>query len=299
MSLAHFKKQKKAFATIATIPQTFGINKWNTKKLITLNLIELINKYNSLGINLTIDFEKFNHISLIHHSTKLEGSNLTESETQVLILNGLTPKGKPLQDSLMVTDHEAALKFIINAAQEKKPITIEFIQQINALVVKNTAKIYHTVLGEIDASIGAFRKGNVSAGVSYFPNYDKVVKLVLELVVNINEAMNKDLSLIEKINLSFAAHFNLVGIHSFYDGNGRTSRLLMNYIQAIFHLPFAIVHNESKVEYINALVESRESNNIDLFYSFMTQEYSQLLTSEITKFEALNNKSTTKFNLLF
>jgi len=112
-----------------------------------LNLTELINKYNSLGINLTIDFDKFNHISLVHHSTKLEGSTLTESETQVLILNGLTPKGKPLQDSLMVTDHAAALKFIINSAQEKKPITIEFIQQINALVVKNTAKIYHTVLG--------------------------------------------------------------------------------------------------------------------------------------------------------
>lgn len=264
-----------------------------------MDLTELINKYNSLGINLSIDFDKFNHISLVHHSTKLEGSTLTESETQVLILNGLTPKGKPIQDSLMVTDHAAALAFIINSAKEKKTITIEFIQQINALVVKNTAKIYHTVLGDIDASTGAFRKGNVVAGASYFPNYDKVEKLVLELVDNLNEELSKDLSLIEKIYLSFAAHFNLVSIHPFYDGNGRTSRLLMNYIQAIFHLPFAIVHNESKVEYINALVESRESDNIDIFYRFMTQEYSQLLTSEITKFEALNNKSTTKFNLLF
>jgi len=123
--------------------------------------------------------------------------------------------------------------------------------------------------------------------------------LVFELVTNINETMNKDLTLIEKINLSFAAHFNLVSIHPFYDGNGRTSRLLMNYIQAIFHLPFSIVHNESKVEYINALVESRESNNINQFYSFITQEYSQLLTSQITKFEAMNNKTTIKFNLLF
>ena len=264
-----------------------------------MNISELINKYQSLGINSTIDFDKFNHISLVHHSTKIEGSTLTEIESQVLITEGLTPKGKPIHDSLMVTDHFAALKFIINAAKKMNPITNEFIQQINSLVVKNTAKTYHTPFGVIEASNGAFRKGNVTAGISYFPNFDKVERLTSELVNTINQEMKKELSLIEKINLSFSVHFNLVSIHPFYDGNGKTSRLLMNYIQAVYNLPLVIVHNESKVEYIKALVETRELNDIGIFHNFMFLEYTNLLNAEITKFETMNNKLPPTFNLLF
>jgi Fic family protein len=179
-----------------------------------------------------IDHEKFNLISIDHHSTRIEGSTLTEIETQVLINEGRTPKGKPLDDSLMVKDHHSALLFTLQAAREGTKLTTALIQQINALVMKSTGKVYNTIFGTIDATTGAFRKGNVSAGSTHFPNYDKVQNLTEKLVELIVNGMQQQLTIEDQLNLSFDVHYHLVAIHPFYDDNGRTSRLLMNFIQA-------------------------------------------------------------------
>jgi Fic family protein len=265
-----------------------------------MDLVQLINRYNTLGIDDVIDHEKFNHISIVHHSTKIEGSTLTEVETQVLLSDGLTPKGKPLQDSLMVTDHYTALLFTLQEAKSKRAVSVDLIQAINSSVVKNTARIYNTIFGTIDASTGAFRKGNVTAGSSYFPNFDKVSALTQKMADAIRGQMQQPLSILEQLHLSFVAHFNLVSIHPFYDGNGRTSRLLMNYIQAYYGLPLAIVHNESKAEYIEALIATREQDDIEIFKKFMSKEYSKLLKTEIQRFEDMNKPTKGKgFTLLF
>jgi Fic family protein len=265
-----------------------------------MDLVKLIDRYKELGIADVIDHEKFNHISIVHHSTKIEGSTLTEIETQVLLEEGLTPKGKPISDSLMVTDHFAALNFVLKQAGARRAVSVELIREINSLVVKNTGQLYNTIFGTIDASKGEFRKGNVSAGATYFPNYDKVVSLTEKMVSGINDLMKPDLTDLQKINLSFDAHYNLVSIHPFYDGNGRTSRLLMNYIQAYYNLPLAIVHAEAKAEYIEALIATRENDDITIFRKFMENEYSQLLNSEIKNFEEIDKPGKGKgFTLLF
>lgn len=265
-----------------------------------MDIVGLVDRYKTLGIADVIDHEKFNLISIVHHSTRIEGSTLTEVETQVLLDEGLTPKGKPINDSLMATDHFAALKFILQQAKSKRAVSIKLIQEINSLVIKSTGKRYNTIFGTIDASKGEFRKGNVSAGSSYFPNYDKVISLTEKMVAGINDLMKGDLSDLEKINLSFDVHYNLVNIHPFYDGNGRTSRLLMNYIQAYYGLPLAIVHSEAKAEYIEALIATRETDNISIFRKFMEGEYARLLSSEIKKFEEIDKPGKGKgFTLLF
>ena len=262
--------------------------------------LQLIEKYKSLGIADIVDHEKFNHISIVHHSTVLEGSTLTEVETQVLINEGLTPKGKPLTDSLMVTDHFSALTYVLEQAEKKRPISVELIQEINSLVIKNTGAIYNTIFGAVDASKGEFRKGNVTAGSTYFPNYDKVEKLTKELSDKINEIMKIDTSLDEQLKLAYDAHYSLVSIHPFYDGNGRTSRLLMNYIQAYYKLPLAIVHKENKADYIQALIDTREKEDFKIFRDFMDGEYTQLLTAEIEKFHEINEpKKGSGFSFLF
>jgi Fic family protein len=265
-----------------------------------MDLTGLINKYNLLGISEVLDHEKFNHISIVHHSTRIEGSTLTEVETQVLINEGLTPKGKPLQDSLMVTDHFDALQFTLQNAQAGRSITADLIKEINAHVVRSTCNIYNTIFGTIDSRTGAFRKGNVTAGTTYFPNFDKVEKLTSDMAAAITEKMKGGLSVQDQINLSFDAHFNLVSIHPFDDGNGRTSRLLMNFIQALYKLPLAIVHNESKAEYIEALIKTREKDDIAIFRTFMGKKYELLLKSEIAKFEEMKKPKTgSGFHLLF
>jgi Fic family protein len=200
----------------------------------------------------------------------------------------------------MVTDHYAALLFILNAAKQHTDITVNFIKAINALVLKNTGKIYHTVFGAVDASTGAFRKGNVSAGASYFPNFDKVENLTQTLANRLNELLKHSATTTEQLTLSFDAHFNLVSIHPFYDGNGRTARLLMNYIQACYNLPLAIVRAEVKAEYIQALVDTRERDDIQIFRDFMAAEYAAQLEAEIKKFEEIAHPKKGKgFNLMF
>ena len=260
----------------------------------------LIKKFKSLNLNDVLNYEKFNLISISHHSTKIEGSTLTELESQVLLDNGLTPKGKPINDTLMVKDHFKALEFILKKAKGQAPVTVDLIKSINANVMSSTGSVHNTIFGEIDASKGMFRKGNVTAGTSYFPNFDKVEKITSDLANIINGKMKGNPSVNEQLDLSFDAHFSLVSIHPFYDGNGRTSRLLMNYIQAFYDLPLAIVNSEDKNDYIQSLRDTREKEDISIFREFMKNQYSKHLTKEIEKYENdINPKKGGEFHFLF
>jgi Fic family protein len=216
-------------------------------------IISSINKFQSLNLSAIIDFDKFNDYAITHNSTTIEGSTLTEIETRLLLDEGITPAGKPLLHSLMVQDHYNALLLITKKAKEKTTITPEFIQQINAAVMKQTGSIYQTVFGELDAGKGVFRKGNVSAGSTYFVGYEKVQPLVKALCEAVTKKISAANTIVEKLNICFDVHFDLVTIHPFYDGNGRSSRLLMNYLQLYFNLPRSIVFKEDKADYFEAL----------------------------------------------
>jgi Fic family protein len=265
-------------------------------------LQDIIADYKSLKLSEVIDYDKFNQFAIVHHSTVIEGSTLTEVETRLLLDEGLTPKGKPMLHSQMVSDHHKGLLFVLDEVNKKTPITPEFIKKINALVMKSTGSVYNTVLGHVDASKGEFRKGNVSAGASYFVNYDKVPGMVDELCKAIQKKQKESTSLLDKLNLSFDAHFNLVTIHPFYDGNGRTSRLLMNYVQAHYDLPLAIVYKEDKASYFEALQETRLKKDIQIFRDFMGNQYSKFLEQEIKLYkENIGTKQNggRRFTLLF
>lgn len=263
-------------------------------------IISLIEKFNSLQLSKNIDFDKFNQYAITHHSTTIEGSTLTETETRLLLDEGITPKGKPLTDSLMVIDHFNALRSIIESAEKNRKIIPEFIQQINANVMKQTGSVYQTVFGELDSSKGVFRKGNVSAGNSYFVNYDKVESLVKKLCEEVQKKIADDLTPIQMIDCCFDAHFDLVSIHPFYDGNGRTSRLLMNYLQLLFKLPMSIVFKEDKAEYFDALIQTRKEKDLKIFRDFMCSQYEKYLMLEIAKAQKLDkNKNDNGSNYSF
>ncbi|MEO7266373.1 MAG: Fic family protein [Ferruginibacter sp.] len=265
----------------------------------TENIISLINKFQSLNLSSVIDFDKFNLYAITHHSTTIEGSTLTEVETRLLLDEGITPAGKPLLHSLMVKDHYAALLFVLQSAKEKKEISSGFIQQINSEVMKNTGSIYHTLFGELNAAEGVFRKGNVSAGNTYFVNFDKVPSFVGDLCKKLNEAITPTLSLLDKITICFDAHFDLVTIHPFYDGNGRTSRLLMNFLQQIFELPLSIIFKEDKASYFEALIKTREQENLNIFRHFMLVQYAKYLNLEIEKYNSWKNDGKKGYSFIF
>jgi Fic family protein len=236
------------------------------------------------GLSKVTDFEKFNRIAIVHHSSAMEGSTLTLEETSLLLTEGITSKGKPLREHEMVNDHYKALLFCIEEAAKKTPVTAGFLQQINSLVNKNTGQIRNTPLGNCDDTRGDFRLGNVTAGTTYFVNYDKVPAMVKELCAKLDSRMAQVRSTEEIYRLSFDAHYYLVTIHPWFDGNGRTSRLLMNYIQAYHLQPMSLVFIEDKAAYIRALNEARKKNDMEIFWKFMCSEHIKYLQGELDKF---------------
>ena len=119
-------------------------------------------------------------------------------------------------------------------------------------------------------------------------NYSKVLIKLSELCKNINQrrkALSKA-NIIECYKLSFDAHFHLVTIHPWADGNGRMSRLLMNQLQFEFRLIPTNINKDRKAEYIEALITTRENDDIELFHNFMFDEHIRNLEQTIRNYQA-------------
>lgn len=256
----------------------------NFLKFVSMDeLIKIRDKYLALTLDM-IDFNKFNQFAIVHHSNSIEGSTLTLEETYLLLNDGLTPANKPSVHTLMAIDHLNALKYMHELAESKKPLTLANTQHLSSLILKNTGGPISMMGGEFDSSKGEFRKGTVRAGDTTFVNYLKVDKLVKELVDHINKNINtKDFEQINK--LAFDAHFQMVSIHPFADGNGRISRLLMNYVQMYQKQPLSIVFSQDKAQYIDALQKTRKKEDINIFHQFMFSQTKKHLIKEISNFQ--------------
>ena len=254
----------------------------------------LRNDYLKLGLRDAIDYEKFSMISIVYNSTKIEGCSLTENDTQLLLEKDITAKGKPLQDHMMVKDHFNAFMFIKKAAKDKRKVSIELIQDVAALVMKNTGGLINTISGSFDTSQGDLRKAQVYVDKKYFPDYSKMESLLGNLVDNINKRID-DVSGNDIIKLSADFHYNLVNIHPFGDGNGRTSRLMMNYIQLYHDEPLIKIFTEDRADYIDALNKTEELEDISIFRDFVCQQQIKFYKAEIGKYK----KKDKGFNLMF
>lgn len=85
--------------------------------------------------------------------------------------------------------------------------------------------------------------------------------------------------------MSFDAHFHLVTIHPWADGNGRMARLMMNWLQFEYGLIPSRIFADDKEEYIKALVETREAEDIGIFRRFMTETVERHLTNDIAAYK--------------
>jgi Fic family protein len=228
-----------------------------------------------------VDTKKFTCYAITYHSTAIEGSTLTEGQVYNLLDQDIPAKNKPFSEQQMVIDHQKALIYTLNTAIGKKPLAEEFIKEIGGMTVKNTGSIYNTALGTFDSTRGDYRLVNVHAGARTFPNYSKVPELMKSFVETVNKKYAEVATFQQKCEAAFYAHFQLVSIHPFADGNGRTSRLIMNYILACFDLPVFYVYKSNRISYIQALEKARETDNIQHFYSFMFRQYKKFLEKDI------------------
>ena len=252
------------------------------------NLEKLIAQYRELGIDNQIDYEKFYLYSLITHSTAIEGSTITELENQIMFDHGVSIKGKSIEEQSMNLDLKMAYEKAIEFAKLHKQISTEVLIALSALVMKNTGKDYKTVLGDFSSARGELRLLNVTAGLGgrSYMNYSKIPSKLAELCEQINtwRAHTKETSIRELYMLTFDAHYNLVTIHPWADGNGRMARLVMNMLQFEFGLIPTKILKEDKEDYIKALVATRENDDLNIFRDFMSSMMEKNLQNEITSY---------------
>lgn len=248
-------------------------------------LEQLITRYRELGIDNQINYDKFYLYSLITHSTAIEGSTITELENQIMFDHGVSLKGKSIEEQSMNLDLKAAYEKAIELAKQHKPFSTDMLIALSALVMKNTGKEYKTVLGDFSSARGELRLLNVTAGIGgrSYMNYNKVPAKLAEFCEQLNAARAKasTMSVDELYQLTFDAHYNLVTIHPWADGNGRMARLVMNMLQFEFGLIPTKILQEDKEEYIKALVATREDDKLDIFRNYMSSMMEHNLLNEI------------------
>ena len=251
-------------------------------------LLRLLQRHKDLGISDQIDYDKFYLYSIITHSTAIEGSTVTEVEAQLLFDEGITSSKRTMMEQMMNLDLKAAYDYGMQWIKRHEPITVDWLITLAAKVMARTGSEYHSIGGDFSAAKGELRKLNVTAGLAgkSYMSYQKVPSKLTEFCNTLNERRKKlDSSDVAAVyDLSFWAHYELVTIHPWADGNGRTSRLLMNLLQMEFDVLPTKVLKEDKAEYIQALIDTRESEDIDIFTDCMTKLHCQHLQNDIDQF---------------
>ena len=251
-------------------------------------LLKMLKQHKELGISEQIDYDKFYLYSIITHSTAIEGSTVTEVEAQLLFDEGITSSKRTMVEQMMNLDLKVAYEYGMQWIRKHDPITVEWLVTLASKVMARTGSEYHSPGGDFDASKGELRKLNVTAGIGG-KSYMSYLKVPMKLQAFCEE-LNRRRSEIDPSDiaavyeLSFWAHFELVTIHPWADGNGRTCRLLMNLLQMEYGVLPTKVLKEDKAEYIQALIDTREEEDIEIFMNCMSRLHCQHLRYDIDQY---------------
>ena len=183
---------------------------------------------------------EYYRVGLTYTSNALEGNSLTESETKVVIEDGLTIGGKPLKDVYEATGHAKAYDFLYKLTKAE-PVAEDDI-----------LKIHRLFYGQIDKdNAGVWRKVQVFISGSHrvLPVPEKVPALMAEFV----RWMADNEGRLHPVEFAALVHQKFVYIHPFVDGNGRVARLLMNLALLRAGWSLAIIPPICRHEYIATL----------------------------------------------
>ena len=256
----------------------------------TNNLSELYNQLTDLNECLD-SFRPFNpsmlknlnqelDIKYTYESNCIEGNSLTLGETDQVINTGLTIGGKPLVDHLEAINHQEAILYIRDVAKQNIELSIREIQNIHSLVLK----------GIQDQHAGQFRKQPVfvmqqNGSKHEFPQPFILPKLMEDFFLFFNEKKNT----MHPVEMAAHLHQKLVNIHPFIDGNGRTSRLVMNLYLFKHGYPVTVIDSEmsKRKEYYTVLSNYRgviSGGDSEPFQLFVAQKTKESLIEQLNFF---------------
>jgi len=181
-----------------------------------------------------------------YNTNAIEGNTFTLRDTDLLLNKGITPQGKSLREANDQLNAKEAFEYIL---KEKPSITHELIIKINSMLLKN-----------IDLRIGAYRSHNVRVfGARFETSSAEYVKIDMEILL---KWYRKNKNKLHPLVLAAVFHHKFERIHPFYDGNGRTGRILLNLILLQNNLPPLIVPDAQRKKYYDAL-DTADSAGID------------------------------------
>lgn len=205
-----------------------------------------------------------------YHSNAIEGSTLTLGDTIFFLQEGLTVQGKPLKDFLDAQNHAQAVDYLFEVVSDQRPVTEGLIKEINALLLQGVS---HTPAQTAFGSKVKMHK---------YVNPEHVAVQMQELTEYIRH------STVHPILLAAVAHYNMVRIHPFDDGNGRGARILMNIILMKNGYPPAVVKKEEKHFYLQYLNDA-DHGDILPFTRFIAGQLADTLRQVLADWESLGN----------
>ncbi len=252
-------------------------------------MFELIDKirenrkklHSLLSVKENIDtFYNWLKSELAYTSNAIEGNTLTRKETELAITENITTASKPIKDYLEAINHAKAFEFIWNCMKNHTDITQDTILQIHKKVLS----------GIDDDNAGVYRNVNVRISGSriVLPNPLKVPDLMDNFISWLNDSLdNAELR-------SIKAHYKLVSIHPFVDGNGRTARLLMNLILLKEIYCPIIIRPIDRKRYLSVLETINTTENQKPYMTFMLSALNRSIKTAIdlldTEKEDINTK---------
>lgn len=199
-------------------------------------------------------------IEWTHHSTAIEGNTLTLQETAAVLKHGVTVNGKSFQEHLEIVSHKKAIDFVESLARIQRSLGEDDLRHIHALVTE----------GMDTVSPGAYRTIQVRiAGSEYLPPPPEEVPLRMqEFAARLYQSEVPD---IHPVVGAARAHLELVTIHPFVDGNGRTARLLQNLLLIRRGFPPAVTRFDERAEYYQALEEAHQGKGEQRFIALIAR----------------------------
>lgn len=201
-------------------------------------------------------YEKDFELRFTHNSTAIEGNTLTLMETKVLLEDGVSVGGKELREIYEVVNHKKAYDYVKKCIAQNKSLTEDIVKDL------------HMILTENIIAGGIYRNQEVRiSGAGFTPPAGN--EMYIQIKAFYEEVDNK--AGLNPIELAAWTHAEFVRIHPFIDGNGRTSRLLMNY-QLMLHdfLPVS-VDKENRLDYYNALGCYAVHKDLNPFADFIAE----------------------------
>lgn len=214
------------------------------------NKLSKLNSLRPLPTSAIVKLRDHFFMEMTYNSNAIEGNSLTLRETFLIINEGVTVKGKPLKDHLEAKDHHEALQYLYEMVEHDRHNTVseQLIRSFHQLITLTTEREW----------AGVYRNANVIiTGSSHQPPDALDVPLRMRQLMS---WLAESIMQYNTVELAALLHHKLVYIHPFFDGNGRTSRLVMNVLLMQHGYPLAIILKNDRKKYYRVLAQADQGN---------------------------------------